>query len=325
MSKNESAKSRTESSSAEIGKTILSRSGSIPNAKLQDDKITKDEGFESTFRAIKPRIEANIARKSSGRSRSSQSRKKSNKGLDVEPAAADPDVPEAGTSVQPDASDELEKQKTELQALEIEKLRNRLEMVIRKNKQLEDEKSKVSEDRNETMKTIESLLGQNRELTAENTTLREQQMQDTKTIDDLQKSVHMLESRLQKLKEENRMLNEANLKAMKELQTMDQEKTDLSKSYKGQNVEIKKLVQDRQRDSVKLQQSEQKYTKLKADCTQISKQLDTLRGDIKKYKEVIEDLKNENKKLRSTGATASLTARGNAAPQGRGAQSRAKK
>lgn len=312
MSKKENIKSRTESSSEEAGKTSLSRSGSVQNVQLESASETvKDEDSpQRSFRAIKPRLLANMANKGSGPPKSTSSRKSSGQqskrgSTQVQPtdegassSAVEAEAVKQAPQATPTIGAAEDTSKADLTALENEKLRNRLEFILRKNKQLEEEKEKISQDRDESMKNIESLLSQNRELTAENTTMKEQRQRDSRMIDELQKQTSSQEQRIQKLKDENRMLNESSLKAMRELQTVSQEKSDLSKSYKTQHAELKKLIADKQKDSVRLDQAEQRYTKLKADYQTATKQIEQLRAEIKRYKDSMEELKAENKRLK---------------------------
>lgn len=310
MSKKENTKSRTESSSEEAGKTSHSRSGSLQNLQLENtSEAVKDDDSpqRSSFRAIKPRLLANMAHKVSAPSRSVSSRKSSGQpskrgSTQIQPAneANSPSAAEVESVKQvpqaiPTAEDPS---KADLTALENEKLRNRLEFILRKNKQLEEEKEKISQDREESMKNIENLLSQNRELTSENTTMKEQRQRDSRMIDELQKQTTSQEQRIQKLKDENRMLNESNLKTMRELQTVSQEKSDLSKSCKTQHAELKKLVADKQKDTIRLDQAEQRYTKLRTDYQAAIKQTEQLRAELKKHKDSMEELKAENKRLK---------------------------
>lgn len=312
MFKKENIKSRTETSPEELGKTSLSRSGSLQNQRLENasEGANEDDSPQRSFRAIKPRLLANMANKMSGPPKSASARKPSSQpskrgstqaqpaeGI-ASPAEKDSEAirPVPPASLAAAVNDETNK--ADLTAPENEKLRNRLEFILRKNKQLEEEKEKISQDRDESTKNIESLLSQNRELTAENTTMMEERLRDSRTIDELQKQTTGQEQRIQKLKDENRMLNESNLKAMRELQTVSQEKSDLSKSYKAQLAELKKLMADKQKDVVRLEQSEQRFTKLKADYQTATKQIEVLRAEMKKYKDAVEELRAENKRLK---------------------------
>ena len=130
--------------------------------------------------------------------------------------------------------------------------------------------------------------------------LRDRQRKDARTIESLRKSVHLLETRMTKLKDENKILNEANLKALKELQSMNMEKKELNKSFKGQNEEINKLLQDKEKDSSKLQTLENRYTKLKTAFVDQSKTIDNLKLEVNKYKQTIIDLKDEIEQLKSS-------------------------
>jgi len=285
MSKKENVKSRTESSPEEPGKTSLSRSSSPQNQPLQNaSEPPTDDDSPHSFRAIKPRLLANMADKAMAPSKSTAARKPSTQpakrgSTQVQPTEAVPSPSEEDSeAIQPlpAAAVKDDSNKADLTALENEKLRNRLEFILRKNKQLEAEKEKIQQDRDESMKNIEGLLSQNRELTAENTTMKEQRQTDTRAIEELHKQTKSQEQRIHKLKEENRMLNESNLKAMRELQAASQEKSDLSKSFKTQHAELKKLMADKQSDVVKLEQAEQRLVKLKADYQTATKQIEVL-------------------------------------------------
>ncbi|XKL62947.1 hypothetical protein PGB90_005311 [Kerria lacca] len=300
MSKKGSTKSRTETSSDEINKITLNRSGHIPQAVLKDENKDKNYASDTTFKTIKSRIEANIARKFSGKRSKSITRKSQTKKMLVtsSPKIDNKDElhPNSMTTVN---DDQRNCQKSELLALEIEKLRGRLELTMNKNKQLEEENTKIFQNREQTMKTIKNLLSQNRELTAENATFKERHNRESETINDLKIKMQILETRVQKLTEENRILNEANLKILKDLQSTEQEKNDLNKSYRSQYDEISRLSQERQKDTTKLQEADHRYAKLKSDLMSTTKQLDSLRSDIKKYRDIVDELKTENKKLKS--------------------------
>lgn len=197
-----------------------------------------------------------------------------------------------------DKDDVMEDQTEDLRSMDYEKMKNRLEIVQKKNKKLEEEKNSLKMDKDQTMKTIENLLSQNRDLASENATLRDRQRRDARLVDSLRKNVNLLEARMQKIKEENKLLNESNLKAFKELQSMNQDKKELNKSYKGQHEEINKLLQDKEKDATKLQSMENRYTKLKTAFVEQAKTIDNLKLELTKYKQTLSDLKDEIKRYK---------------------------
>lgn len=185
------------------------------------------------------------------------------------------------------------------ETMDYEKLKNRLEIAHKKIRKLEEEGNNLKESKDQTMRTIENLLSQNRDLTSEIASLREQQRKDAKLIETLRKNLNIVESRMQKIKEENKILNENNLKVLRELQAVGQEKSELNRSYRGQYEENKRLAQDRETVVAKLHALENRYAKMKSAFDEQGKTVANLKFELNKYRESISEMKDQNTNLKN--------------------------
>lgn len=206
-----------EDSSATIGKTASSRFGVDRSHKIARSRVEK-AASDSTIRAIKPRLEASIVHKKFVKRGTSSSRK-------IQPSKKSK---KAEGSVREFSDEKVAavEEKIEKLTSEAERLKAQVDELTKRKRRLELENHMTAREKEQTRQSMSSLLEQNRDLMSENVALKEQVRDDQNELGVLRKKVAELEANLKNLRDDNRLLTEANLRKLKQLEEVGHEKRD---------------------------------------------------------------------------------------------------
>lgn len=301
LSKKKDSKGRLADESSVTNKTFSNRF-SPERDNNASQRITKKEGSDSKFRAIRPRLEANIAHRDSTKitKKSQQKQQTVIKDLPTNASEKVDDVNEVPEG------EETAAEQVETLTSQANKLKTEIEMLLKKKRELEEQSVQRSAEKENTVRSMNNLLDQNRDLLEENGALKEQVRDDHQELMMLRKKVADLETNIKKLRDENRILNESNLKMFKQLEEAGAEKRDMDKTVDEKHKLVEKLSKEKTRADNLAQAAEMKASKLKSDLFQLNKQLEEMRNDTERCKSTIKELKTEVHHLK-TALKASVT------------------